>query len=150
MKMKIWVILLVLLLFGGPAFAADSVYHYACKRGEDRYAVTVDPDRGIVKMQQHTPPHKLTTFRILKDMFADCGKGGWKLNDGATFCYATQGVGTLIWHGQEYDCDQADADNTNDEIIKAGVGIGWVKSSDIECDGSNNTCQLKNNYAKAV
>ena len=30
--------------------------------------------------------------------------------------------------------------------VQPGVGIGWVKSSDIECD-LNNTCSLKNNYA---
>ena len=30
--------------------------------------------------------------------------------------------------------------------VQPGVGIGWVKSSDIECD-LNNICSLKNNYA---
>jgi hypothetical protein len=28
--------------------------------------------------------------------------------NGATFCAATQGVGTLDWHGLEFGCDQAD------------------------------------------
>jgi hypothetical protein len=96
----------------GTRFAAyaDNVFHYACKSGEDRYAITVNPDRGIVKMQDHGPPHTLTTFRIVKGVTPDCGRGGWKLSDGAVFCYATQGVGTLSWHGHDYDCDQADTE----------------------------------------
>lgn len=32
------------------------------------------------------------------------------------------------------------------EPVQPGVGIGWVKSSDLDCD-LNNTCSLKNNYA---
>ena len=30
--------------------------------------------------------------------------------------------------------------------VQPGVGIGWVKSSDLDCD-LNNICSLKNNYA---
>jgi hypothetical protein len=84
------------------------VYHYACKRGDDRYALTVR--ESIIKLQEHGPPFTLTTFRILKSIPVECGKGGWRLSDGATFCYATQGVGTLTWHGHEFDCDQADTE----------------------------------------
>ena len=73
-------------------------------------ALTVNTDRGIVKLIEHGPPHTLTTFRILKVATSDvCGKYGWILN-GATFCTATQGVGTLDWHGHEFDCDQADTE----------------------------------------
>jgi hypothetical protein len=61
-----------------------------------RYALTVNPNRGIAKMRDHGPPFTLTTFRILKPI-PPCGKGGWTLSDEATFCYATQGVGTLSW-----------------------------------------------------
>ena len=38
----------------------------------------------------------------------ECGKYGWALNNGAMFCTATQGVGTLDWRGNEFACDQAD------------------------------------------
>jgi hypothetical protein len=88
---------------------ADDVIHYACHSKNARYALTVHPDQGIVKMQEQAPPHTLTTFRILQPIPA-CGKGGWTLSDGAVFCYATQGVGTLSWHRHEIDCDQADTE----------------------------------------
>jgi hypothetical protein len=84
-------------------------FHYACQSGEDRYALTVNTDRSIVTMTEQGPPHSRTTFRILKVASGDdCGKYGWILSGGATFCTATQGVGTLDWNGQELDCDQAD------------------------------------------
>jgi hypothetical protein len=76
--------------------------------GESRYSLTVNTDRKIVKLLERQPPHKLTTFRILK-VSADCGKYGWELNN-ATFCTATQGVGTLDWNGREFDCIQADTE----------------------------------------
>jgi len=82
-------------------------YHYACQSAEDRYALTVNTDRSIVTLTEQGPPHSRTTFRILK-VNADCGKYGWALSGGATFCTATQGDGTLDWNGQELDCDQAD------------------------------------------
>jgi hypothetical protein len=142
---KLWLGFAVVagILFGVPAYG--DVYHYACKRGDDRYAVNVNTDRGILTMLEHGPPHNVTTFRILKDTPA-CGRGGWKLSDDATFCYYTRGVADLDWHGRQFDCDQADAAN-NIETIQPGVGIGWVKSTDIRCD-QNNTCFLKNNYAE--
>jgi hypothetical protein len=87
------------------------IFNYACTSGEDRYALTVNTDRGIVRLVEQGPPHKLTTFRILKVATADeCGKYGWTLNNGAMFCTATQGVGTLDWRGNEYDCDQANTE----------------------------------------
>jgi hypothetical protein len=93
---------------GGTAHA--KTFHYACKSGEDRYALTVNTDRGIVKLVEHQPPFTLTTFRIRKVATDDvCGKYGWILN-GATFCTATQGVGTLDWRGNKFDCDQADTE----------------------------------------
>jgi hypothetical protein len=88
--------------------AQADVFHYACKGEASRYAVTVNTAKATVKMQDHGPSGKLTTFRILNDDPSTCGKGGWSLNDGTTFCYATQGVGSLSWHGHEFDCDQAD------------------------------------------
>jgi hypothetical protein len=100
----------VALLCGSSASAADNVFHYACKSEDARYALTVNPNRGIVKMIDHAPPHTLTTFRILKTATDECGKGGWILNDGAIFCYFTQGGGSLSWHGHEFDCDQADTE----------------------------------------
>ena len=95
----------------GTPFAAyaDNVFHYACKGEDARYALTVNTSRGVVKMLERRAPYTLTTFRILKTATGECGKGGWILN-GATFCYATQGVGTLTWHGHELDCDQADTE----------------------------------------
>lgn len=91
---------------------AGNVFHYACKSEDARYALTVNANRGIVKLQDHGPPFTLTTFRILKTATPpdECGKGGWSLNDGAIFCYATQGGGNLSWHGHEFDCDQADTE----------------------------------------
>jgi hypothetical protein len=85
-------------------------FHYACHRGDKRYALSVNEDLGIVKMQEQGPPFTLTTFRIVKDVMPNCGKGGWTLNGGAIFCYATQGVADLTWHGHEFDCDQADTE----------------------------------------
>ena len=98
-----------LALCAGAGTAHAKTFHYACKSGEDRYALTVNTDRSIVTMIKHGPPHSRTTFRILKVASGDeCGKYGWILSGGATFCTATQGVGTLDWNGQELGCDQAD------------------------------------------
>jgi hypothetical protein len=93
----------------GAGTAHAKTFHYACKSGEDRYALTVNTDRGIVKLMEQGPPHTLTTFRILK-VATECGKYGWALNNGAMFCTATQGVGTLDWRGNQFDCDQADTE----------------------------------------
>jgi len=98
---------LALMALAGTAHART--FHYACKSGETRYALTVNTDRRIVKLIEQGPPHTITTFRILK-VADDCGKYGWILNDGARFCTATQGVGTLDWRGHEIDCDQADTE----------------------------------------
>jgi hypothetical protein len=98
---------LALMAFAGTAHA--DTFHYACKSGESRFALTVNTDRGIVKLVEHGPPHTLTTFRILKVATGVCGKYGWILN-GATFCTCTQGSGSLNWHGNELDCDQADTE----------------------------------------
>ena len=99
---------LALMAFAGTAHART--FHYACTSGKSRYALTVNTDRGIVKLVEREPPRTLTTFPILKVAAIDvCAKYGWILN-GATFCTATQGVGTLSWHGHEFDCDQADTD----------------------------------------
>ena len=98
-----------LALCAGAGTAHAKTFHYACKSGEDRYALTVNTDRGIVKLQVHGPPFTLTTFRILK-VDTECGKYGWALNNGAMFCTATQGVGTLDWRRNTFDCDQADTE----------------------------------------
>lgn len=98
---------LALMALAQPAYART--FHHACQSRDSRYALTVDTDRRIVKLIEHGPPHTLTTFRILKEATDECGRSGWILN-GATFCTATQGVGTLDWHGHEIDCDQADTE----------------------------------------
>ena len=98
---------LALCAVAGTAHA--KTFHYACKSGEDRYALTVNTDRGIVKLMKYEPPFAITTFRSLK-VDTECGKYGWALNNGATFCTATQGVGTLGWRGNRFDCDQADTE----------------------------------------
>jgi hypothetical protein len=108
--MKVCVLMLAGLMATPAVAALADVYHYACRRGDGRYAVAVNTDRGTVTMLEHGPPHNVTTFRILKDNPDACGRGGWKLSDGATFCYYTQGVGSLDWHGREFDCDQADTE----------------------------------------
>lgn len=94
-----------------PASAAERVMHYACKSGDDYYALTVH--ENIVKLQEQAPPHTLTTFRILRStntLDGECGKGGWMLNGGVMFCYATQGYGGFKWHGHDFDCNQADTE----------------------------------------
>jgi hypothetical protein len=96
--------------FAGTAHAAT--YHYACKNSESRYALTVNTDRGIVKVVEIGGTRTVTTFRILKVAPLDvCAKYGFILN-GATFCTATQGVADLSnWDGHEsLDCDAADTD----------------------------------------
>src|SRR5262249_52348486 len=99
-KMGKTVTTLAVMAFAGVAHA--NTLHYACKSGDTRYALTVNTDRRIVKLVEHRAPHTLTTFRILKvATFNVCAKYGWILN-GATFCTATQGVGTLDWHGREF------------------------------------------------
>ncbi len=94
-------------LLATTAYASD-VFHYACKGKDARYAVTISTGQHVVKMRDRGPSGTLTTFHILKDDPDACGKGGWALNDNATFCYETQGAGSLTWKGQEFDCDQAD------------------------------------------
>ena len=93
------------------ATAHARTFNYACRseNGEDRYALTVNTDRNIVKMAKHGPPDTLTTFRILK-VDPECGKYGWTLSNGAMFCTATQGSGTLDWRGNIFDCDQANTE----------------------------------------
>jgi hypothetical protein len=91
------------------AGTAHATFHYACKSGEDRYALTVNTDRGIVKLIEMAPPHTLATFRILK-VSTECAKYGWELNNGIRFCTATQGGGYFDWRGKEFDCDQADTE----------------------------------------
>jgi hypothetical protein len=98
---------LALMALAGTAHART--FHYACKSGDDRYALTVNTDRSVVKLLEQGPPHGTTTFKILR-VAPDCGKYGWTLSGGATICTATQGVGTLDWHGREFDCDQADTE----------------------------------------
>jgi hypothetical protein len=41
-------------------------------------------------MMQHFPPHASKEFRILGRAL-ECGKDGWAVGDGGTFCTATQG-----------------------------------------------------------
>jgi hypothetical protein len=84
------------------------VSHYVCKGEDGRYSVTVNSDRKIVKMQEHKPTAKLTTFQMLKTNTDDCGRGGWTLTDNSTFCYYTQGYASLTWHGKDFECEQAD------------------------------------------
>jgi hypothetical protein len=89
-------------LFSLSAYAKPAnIFHYACKGEDARYAVTVNLDRHMVKVRDQGPSGTLTTFHILKDD-DDCGKGGWTLNDNASFCYATQGDGSLTWHGKDW------------------------------------------------
>ena len=109
---KFVLVTVTLVALAAPASAepAGNVYHYACKSGEDRYALTVHDNRGIVKMQEQGPPFTFTTFRILRSVMPGCGKGGWTLSDGAVFCYYTHGAGSLDWHGKDYECDQADTE----------------------------------------
>ena len=103
-------LLLIAILIAGITAAQADTFHYACTSGDSRYALTVNTNRAIVTLMEHGPPHTVTTFRILKDTAAECGKGGWVLNDGVTFCYATQGVGSFEWRGHEFICDQADTE----------------------------------------
>lgn len=110
MKKLLLAAAMVLVVAMTAANAEDNVFHYACKRGDKRYAITVNPDEGIVKMQDQAPPHNLKTFRIAKDVIPACGRGGWQLNEGAVFCYYTQGVADLTWHGREFKCDQANTE----------------------------------------
>jgi hypothetical protein len=109
MKRLLYASVAALMLVASAIAKPANVFHYACKGEDAHYAITVNPDRGIVKMQDQGPSGTLTTFRILKDD-DDCGKGGWTLSSGASFCYATQGVGTLTWHGHDIACDQADTE----------------------------------------
>jgi hypothetical protein len=95
------------LLAGLMTSAQARTFHYACQSGENRYALTVNTDRNIVTLVQRSPTRTLATFRILK-VSPECAKYGWTLSDGAEFCTATQGVGSLDWDGREFDCDQAD------------------------------------------
>jgi hypothetical protein len=86
-----------------------STYRYTCKKGDIRYVLTVNEDRngrGTIRLIRRSPTVPIITFRILGQ--GDCGKYGWQLDNDATFCTATQGVGTLNWGAEEYDCDQAD------------------------------------------
>jgi hypothetical protein len=85
-----------------------NTYHYACTNGDDRYALTVNEKQRIVKLIARAPTRPIMNFLI--QGMGDCGKYGWALSNGAQFCVATQGVGTLDWRGKEYDCDQADID----------------------------------------
>jgi hypothetical protein len=87
-----------------------NTFHYSCKSSSDsRYALTVNTNRGIVKLVELGGARTLKTFRILEEATIDvCAKHGWILN-GATFCAATQGVADLSWQGHDYfDCDQVD------------------------------------------
>ena len=106
---------LIALIAGITAANADDVIHYACHSGDNRYALTVNTDRAIVKMIDHGPPHTETTFRIIKDAGEDCGKGGWILNENGTrgvgvvtFFTRHKVLGIFKWHGHAFDCDQAD------------------------------------------
>jgi hypothetical protein len=86
-------------------------FHYACRSDDARYALTVNTDRRIVKLIEMGQGHTLTTFRIRRMATVDvCAKSGWVLSGDATSCTATQGVGTLNWHGPELDCDNADTE----------------------------------------
>lgn len=99
---------LTLTVFTGAAHA--ETYHYACRTGEARYALTVNTDKGIVKLNEHGPSGPPTTFKIKREATVDeCGKFGWILDD-AILCTYTQGVASLDWHGRELECDNADAD----------------------------------------
>jgi hypothetical protein len=107
--MKKYLLAVLLALVAGTAHART--FNYACTSGEDRYALTVNTDRGIVKLIGHGPPRMLTTFRILKLAPPDvCGKYGWILNGNAMFCTLTQGVGILDRNGIELECDQANTE----------------------------------------
>jgi hypothetical protein len=85
-----------------------STYHYACKNGDDRYALTVNEKQRIVKLIARAPTRPIMTFLI--QGMGDCGKYGWALSNGAQFCTATQGYGSLEWRGKEYECDLAETD----------------------------------------
>jgi hypothetical protein len=96
-----------LLALSGAAHART--FHYTCTNGDDRYALTVNTDQRTVKLVKRAPTSTVATFRILK-VSQDCAKYGWSLSGNASFCTATQGVGTLEWSGSELDCDQADTE----------------------------------------
>jgi hypothetical protein len=82
MKLKIAIVASAM-VFAAPAIAksTSNVFHYACKGEGARYAVTVNTDRGVVKMQDHGPSGKVPTFGILSDNPDSCGKGGWTLSE---------------------------------------------------------------------
>jgi hypothetical protein len=61
-KMRKTLATLALMALAGTAHA--DTFHYACKSGDTRYALTVNTDRGIVELVEHGPSHTLTTFRI--------------------------------------------------------------------------------------
>jgi hypothetical protein len=113
MMNKFLAVLLVSAAPVSPAFA--ETFHYACTRPNRadgstlRYALTVNTNRHVVTLLQHFPPYGSQTFRILPGQ-SDCAKYGWILDGGGSFCTATQGSGTLDWHGLEFDCDQADTE----------------------------------------
>jgi hypothetical protein len=95
----------------GVSSAHARTYHYACKNGDDRYALTVNENQHVVKLIGRAPTHHIMTFRIQKVASVDeCAKYGWILSDNAQFCTATQGYGSLEWRNKEYECDQADTE----------------------------------------
>jgi hypothetical protein len=105
---------IVAVMLAAPAIAKpDLVSHYAChdKTSEYRYALALNQDRNIVKVEQYSPPSEenpLTTYRIVK---GDPENGhGWILSGGAKFSYATRGYATLTLHGHDLECDLADTE----------------------------------------
>lgn len=100
------------LVLGATAAHAAGTFHYSCANNDDRYALTVNTDRKIVKLVEHFSPHRTRTFRILQSggsiIGPVCGKYGWVLSDGAVLCTATQGYASLTWRGPDLECDHAD------------------------------------------
>jgi L-arabinose isomerase len=109
-EMKKYLLIIAAMMLATQAHAR--IFHYTCKGGDDRYALTVNTDQRTVKLIKRSPTIPVATFRILKEASIDkCAKYGWILNGGATFCTATQGVGDLNWPGHDaLDCDQADTE----------------------------------------
>lgn len=88
-------------------------FHYACQDHDDHYSVVIDTKKLTVKMTEQSPEGRTISLKILDGGTGDnapaaCGRGGWSLSYGATFCYATQGYGELSWKGVSSTCQQAD------------------------------------------
>jgi hypothetical protein len=52
-------------------------FHYACSKGDDRYALTVNDSQRVVKLIRRSPTVPVATFKIQKVASVDvCAKYG--------------------------------------------------------------------------